>query len=272
MMHDPGTFQECLFRHRTGIRKLSLHLSSLLLLTREMLAHGMAVQAIRSCNPQLEVGIVLNQWAVDPASDNPADLAAAELAWNSREIGFLHPIFRGYYHPQMIESAGNEFPEVQPGDMALISQKLDFLGINTYSRSVVGKQGPISPIPGSEYTDMGWEVCAPAFRRLLNRINRDYHLPPIYITENGIADVGDMKREKFIKDHLICVHKAIQEGVDVRGYFHWSLLDNFEWDKGFWPRFGLVEVDYKTMERKIRPSAREYAKICKSNQLEIKNK
>jgi beta-glucosidase len=88
---------------------------------------------------------------------------------------------------------------------------------------------------------------------------------PIYITENGIADARDEKRAQFIKDHLKWVHKAISEGVDVRGYFYWSLLDNFEWDKGFWPRFGLAEVDYKTLERKIRPSAWEYAAICGEN-------
>ena len=84
---------------------------------------------------------------------------------------------------------------------------------------------------------------------------------PIYITENGLADAKDEKRTKFIKEHLFWTQKAIQEGVDVRGYFHWSLLDNFEWDKGFWPRFGLVEMDYRTLQRKIRPSAREYKKI-----------
>jgi len=82
-----------------------------------------------------------------------------------------------------------------------------------------------------------------------------------------LADAKDEKREKFIKEHLYWIHKAIQEGVDVCGYFYWSLLDNFEWDKGFWPRFGLVEIDYQTLERKIRPSAQEYAKICKNNEL-----
>ena len=239
-----------------------------------MLAHGMAVQAIRSCYPQLEVGIVLNQWGVDPASDDPADLAAAELAWNSREIGFLHPIFRGYYHPQMIESAGNEFPEVKPGDMALISQKLDFLGINTYSRSVVGKQGPISPIPGSEYTDMGWEVCAPAFRRLLNRINRDYHLPPIYITENGSAfpdtltpdgKIHDERRLDYLRQHFTQVRLAMQDGVDIRGYFVWSLMDNFEWGRGNSKRFGIIRTDFETLQRTIKDSGEWYRHVIATN-------
>jgi beta-glucosidase len=94
---------------------------------------------------------------------------------------------------------------------------------------------------------------------------------PIYITENGLADADDSQREKFIKDHLKYIHKAIEEEVDVRGYFYWSLLDNFEWDKGFWPRFGLIKIDYNTLERKIRPSAWKYAEICKNNEIEIKH-
>ncbi|MFH1956458.1 MAG: family 1 glycosylhydrolase, partial [Patescibacteria group bacterium] len=87
-------------------------------------------------------------------------------------------------------------------------------------------------------------------------------------TENGIADAKDKKREKFIKDHLYWIHKAIQEGIDIKGYLYWSLLDNFEWDKGFWPRFGLIEINYRTMERKIRKSALEYKKIAEKNAIE----
>ena len=110
---------------------------------------------------------------------------------------------------------------------------------------------------------MGWELYPEGIYYVLKDLKKCEK--PIYITENGLADAGDIHREWFIKETLKNVYKAIQEGVDVRGYFYWSLLDNFEWDKGFWPRFGLVEIDYKTMERKIRPSAYEYAKIIKNN-------
>ena len=92
---------------------------------------------------------------------------------------------------------------------------------------------------------------------------------PIYITENGLADAKDEKRSGYIKDHLSFIHKAISGGVDVRGYFYWSLLDNFEWDKGFWPRFGLVAVDFPTQQRTIRPSAIVYAKVCETNVLKL---
>lgn len=117
---------------------------------------------------------------------------------------------------------------------------------------------------------MGWEIYPEGIYHTLKYLKK-FKLP-IYITENGIADARDKKRSKFIKDHLYWTCKALQEGVDVRSYLYWSLLDNLELAEGFWPRFGLVEVDYKTMERKIRPSAQEYAKICKSNQLEIEIK
>ena len=100
---------------------------------------------------------------------------------------------------------------------------------------------------------MGWEIYPEGIYHLLKRLGK--LKKPIYVTENGVADAKDIHRERFIKEHLEWVSKAIDEGVDVRGYFYWSLLDNFEWDKGFWPRFGLVEIDYKTMERKIRKSA-----------------
>lgn len=132
----------------------------------------------------------------------------------------------------------------------------DFIGVNYYhSDRDTGEH--------SEFAN--WSIDPEGLSAVLREVS--VYKKPIYITENGIADVRDEKRAKFIKDHLSQVSKSIQEGVDVRGYFYWSLLDNFEWDKGFWPRFGLVEIDYKTMERKIRPSAWEYGKICRENKI-----
>ncbi len=142
----------------------------------------------------------------------------------------------------------------------------DFLAVQYYFHNRVKFPGVIRN-ENREVSDLGWEIYPEGVYHILKDLKK-YNLP-IYITENGLADAEDKKRARFIKSHLRWVHKAISEGVDVRGYFYWSLLDNFEWDKGFWPRFGLVEVDYKTMERKIRPSAREYAKICRENSLEF---
>jgi beta-glucosidase len=161
--------------------------------------------------------------------------------------------------------------------MALVSQKLDFLGINFYSRSMIGTQGQISPIPGSEYTEMGWEVCAPAFRRLLNRINNEYKLPPIYIMENGAAfqdvvtadgKIHDERRLDYLRQHFTQVRLAMQDGVDVRGYFVWSLLDNFEWGHGFTKRFGLVHTNYETQKRTIKDSGAWYSQVISTNSVD----
>ncbi|MFA5872166.1 MAG: glycoside hydrolase family 1 protein [Parcubacteria group bacterium] len=144
---------------------------------------------------------------------------------------------------------------------------LDFIGYNYYIRIIITFKG--RNIPDREKTDLGWEIFPKGIYHVLKKLHK-YNLP-IYITENGIADATDKHREKFIKEHLFWVHNAIRDGVDVKGYLHWSFLDNFEAPeaRGFWPRFGLVEIDYKTMRRKVRPSAREYAKICKGNSLEV---
>jgi len=155
-----------------------------------------------------------------------------------------------------------------------IKNHFDFIGIQYYHTDVLnlkfglGRWGPIeTKNPNRIVSDLGWDIFPRGIYYLLKKASK--YEKPIYITENGLADRDDKKREWFIKRHLYWVHRAIHEGVDVRGFFYWSLLDNFEWDKGFWPRFGLVAVDYKTLERKIRPSAWKYAEICKKNGVKI---
>jgi beta-glucosidase len=119
----------------------------------------------------------------------------------------------------------------------------------------------------TDVSDMNWDIFPEGIYHLIKRAAK--YGKPIYITENGLADRDDKKREMFIKNHLVWIHKALSEGADVRGYFYWSLLDNFEWDKGFWPRFGLLAIDYRTLSRTIRPSAFKYAEICRQNALFI---
>jgi len=144
----------------------------------------------------------------------------------------------------------------------------DFIGLNYYHISrkpFFGEKGEL--VQRHEFMkEMNWEIYPEGIYHVLKDLSK--FKKPIFITENGIADRTDQLREKFIKGHLYWVWKAIQDGVDVRGYLYWSLLDNFEWAHGFGPRFGLVEINYATLERKIRPSAYEYAKICLTNQLE----
>jgi beta-glucosidase len=142
-----------------------------------------------------------------------------------------------------------------------VLSRIDFIGFNYYFHNRIDYG--FNKNRNQEVSDMGWEIYPEGIYRVLQRLKK-YDLP-IYITENGLADAADSRRASFITRHLEWVEKAITEGVDVRGYFHWSLLDNFEWDKGFWPRFGLIEVDYRTLERKIRPSAFVYKKIIEES-------
>ncbi|MFH1451342.1 MAG: family 1 glycosylhydrolase, partial [bacterium] len=143
-----------------------------------------------------------------------------------------------------------------------VKNHMDFIGLNYYFHHKI-------KFPWSEknenkvVSNLGWEVYPEGIYHVLKRLKK--YGRPIYITENGVADAGDKVREDFIRDHLYWILLAIKEGVDVRGYFHWSLLDNVEWDKGKSPRFGLIEVNYETMERTIKPSAYYYAEVCKNN-------
>ena len=146
----------------------------------------------------------------------------------------------------------------------LVDGEYDFIGCNYYFHDKI-RFNFIKRNENEKISDLNWEVYPEGIYHVLKDLKK--YNRPIYVTENGIADKSDQKRSKFIKEHLFWMHKAIAEGVDVRGYFYWSLLDNFEWDKGFWPRFGLVGIDYETQKRTIRKSARGYAKICKTNTL-----
>ncbi len=260
--------------HAPGIQD---HKTALQVAHNLLYAHGLAVQAIRGTDPSLQVGIVINLWPVETLSDAPADLAAAEATWQAGETFFLEPIFNAHYPVAVLQNAAENMPLIHPGDLALISQELDYVGINYYSRAVVSAGGRIAQVPGSEYTAMGWEVCPPAFRRLLNRINTEYRLPPIYITENGSAfqdvlspegKIHDARRLDYLRQHFIQTRLAMQDGVDVRGYFVWSLMDNFEWSNGFTKRFGIVGVDYETRQRTIKDSGEWYADVIRNNRVD----
>ncbi|MBI2635239.1 MAG: glycoside hydrolase family 1 protein [Parcubacteria group bacterium] len=145
-----------------------------------------------------------------------------------------------------------------------IKNHQDFIGLNHYFHNRI-KSFRFNKNENKKVSDMGWELYPEAIPHVLKDLKK--YNKPIYITENGLADGRDKNREWFIKESLKNIHKAIEDGADIRGYFYWSLLDNFEWDKGFWPRFGLVEIDYKTLERKPRPSSYIYAEIAKNNSI-----
>jgi beta-glucosidase len=149
--------------------------------------------------------------------------------------------------------------------ISLVREKLDFIGLDYYFHNRVVWHPPFLHNLNKEVSDFGWEIHPEGIYNVLKKLRR--FKKPIYIMENGIADAADIKRGKFIVDHLRYVHKAIEEGVDVRGYFYWSLLDNFEWAAGWTMKFGLYSVDRRTFKRSPRPSASLYAEICRTNQV-----
>lgn len=239
-----------------------------------LVAHGLGMQAIRASASQVNAGIVIDMFPTEAGTDSPQDQALAERAWQRGAGWFLGPLLQASYPAEIWASLGDNTPQVLPGDLALIAQPMDLLGVNYYSRHLIQNGVYVKPVPGSEYTEMGWEIHAPAFGRLLHRIHHAYKLPPLYITENGAAfrdqvdadgQVHDPRRLNYIREHLQQIHAAIQAGIDVRGYFLWSLIDNFEWAYGFSKRFGIVYVDFATQKRIIKDSGKWYARVIAQN-------
>ena len=241
-----------------------------------LLAHGVAVRALRELQPGTPVGITLDQWPSLPASSSEQDAAAARRWDGFKNRWFLDPVFRSAYPEDMVEwfeSRVGAFDAVQGADLESISQPIDFLGINYYSRSTIRADESVPPLelrevpPPHPTTEMGWEVVPGALYEHLLRIKREYGDLPISITENGSAYadpvptnglVEDPERLEYLRSHLEAVRRAASEGVDVRSYFAWSLLDNFEWENGYDMRFGIVYVDFETQRRIPKRSALWY--------------
>jgi beta-glucosidase len=255
-----------------------------------LVSHGMGMQALRAAaRADIEAGIVLNLTITEPLRpDVKEDVELARKAWRWDCGSYLDPLFRGHYSQEVAD----RIADLRPGDLKLISQPMDFLGINYYSRNVVSAQeAPIHPIPGVDYTAMGWEVSPRALRSLLNRISREYpEAPSLYVSENGAAyddvvvdtangagagrkSVNDVKRLAYFREHIKQVALAMQDGVDVRGYFAWSLMDNFEWAEGYSRRFGLVHVDFDDpkLPRLVKASGEWFAALAAANKIEIED-
>ncbi len=230
--------------------------------------------------------MVLNLSWVDAASDSPEDQAAARRHDGHLNRWFLDPLYKGQYPADMLEFYGPLAADLPLDDLQIAATPTDFLGINNYSRSVIGagEVTPQNPLgtryvrpEGSEYTTMDWEVHAPGLYKLLMRIQHDYAPAALYITENGAAcadevafdgvHVHDPRRLAYLQAHLTQAHRAIQDGAPLKGYFVWSLMDNFEWSYGYTKRFGIVYVDYATQRRILKDSALWYAGVTRSGGL-----
>ncbi len=244
-------------------------------------AHGAAVQRYRSVGRH-HVGLVVNLEPKYPASDTAADRAATQRAHAYMNAQYLDPVFLGRYPEEMREIFGNAWPDWPEADFALIQQKLDFIGFNYYTRSVTRDDPSAWPVRASRvmqklatYTETSWEVFPRGLTDTLLWIRDRYGNPPVYITENGsafydppVAEEGrihDPLRIDYLRKHLLALHAAIRAGVDVRGYMAWSFMDNFEWSLGFAKRFGLVHVNYGTLERSPKDSALYYSRVVASN-------
>ncbi|MBH0020895.1 beta-glucosidase [Pseudoalteromonas sp. SWXJ133] len=237
-----------------------------------LLAHGLAMNVLNKTSPNTQNGIVLNFTPAYPLTDNQQDIDSAKYADDYLNQWYMKPIMDGKYPDIINQLPSDHLPDIHPGDMELISQPIDYLGINFYTRQVY-KAHPTDiyePIaPTGPLTDMGWEVYPQSFTDLLVSLNKTYTLPPIYITENGAAmpdtynngEVNDLDRLNYYNDHLNAVHNAIEQGVVIDGYFAWSLMDNFEWAEGYLKRFGIVYVDYKTQQRTIKNSGLAYKEL-----------
>lgn len=243
-------------------------------------AHGSAVQALRA-ECKSEVGIVVNLEPKYPASDDPLDVAATRRADAYMNRHYLDPIFRGEYPAELREIFGEAWNEPDPDDFRVIGEPLDFLGVNYYSRGVTKHAPDEPPVRAVKvkqrrriHTEMGWEAYAPGLTDTLEWVKLQYGDIPLYVTENGAAFrdpptasegiVHDPRRVAFLRAHLRAAHDAIARGVDLRGYFVWSLLDNFEWSHGYTKRFGIVHVDFRTQKRTLKSSARFYSEVIRS--------
>jgi beta-glucosidase len=249
-----------------------------------LVSHGLSVPLLRErSDASAQVGITLNFSPAYPATDSREDVAAARRHDGYSNRWFMDPIYKGSYPQDLWDLFGHLVPRVAPGDMEIIARPIDFLGVNYYTRGVIrhapGRFLDYESIqPEGEYTEMGWEVIPQGLTDLLVRLHKDYNPGPFYITENGCAypdvltpdgRVHDMKRVAYLQQHFAAAHRAIAQGVPLKGYFVWSLMDNFEWAWGYTRRFGIVYVDYATQKRIPKDSALYVASVIAKNAVAI---
>jgi beta-glucosidase len=256
-----------------------------------LLGHGQAVGVLRSAlaAPEPEVAISLNPYPVVPVSDDPADVDAARRVDGIANRLWYDAVLIGRYPDDVLDdmAAVSDLEHIRDGDLAVISAPIDAVGINYYRRHHVRHEpgaSAVGPWPGSPdvalveppvgHTDGGWAIEPAGLTEVLVAVAKTYETPPLYVHENGAAfDTGpdlagvvaDDDRVAYLDAHLRAAHDAISAGVDLRGYFVWSLLDNFEWAEGYEHRFGIVHVDFATQKRTPKASARWYSQVVAAN-------
>ncbi|MFC1936670.1 GH1 family beta-glucosidase [Chloroflexota bacterium] len=243
-----------------------------------LMSHGHAVPAIRAnVSDSAEVGIVLNLNMKMPASGSYYDRKAAYQEDGKLNRWYLDLIAGRGYPADTVALYGRPMDFVQPGDLETIAVPIDFLGVNHYSRNIVrstevGEEHnwPVTEIPNEEFTEMNWEVYPPGLYDILTRVHYEYRFPKLYVTENGASfpdvkqpdgRVHDARRVNFLQEYIKSAAKAIEHGVPLAGYYVWSLMDNFEWAFGYDKRFGIIHIDFETLERRHKDSALWYQSL-----------
>jgi len=245
-----------------------------------LLSHGRAVPVIRANSADSQVGITLNLSTATPASPSLTDRQAARLDDGRLNRWYLDPLAGRGYPQDTLQAFNTSMDCILPGDLEEIAVPIDFIGVNYYRRGVARSRTvpeaenlPPTVFLNEEFTEMGWEVCPEGLYDTLGRLHFDYGFPAIYITENGAAykdevvdgQVDDPQRLSYIQRHLRQVQRAIASGIPIKGYFAWSMLDNFEWGFGYAKRFGLIYVDYQTQQRTLKSSAKWYGQVIRQN-------
>ncbi len=251
-----------------------------------LLSHGRAIPVLRSAREAVQVGITLNLSPAYPVTPSPEDQAAARRHDGYQNRWFLDPVYGRGYPEDMLQLYGDLLPQMEASDLDIMAAPTDFLGVNYYNPARV-RAAPFTANPlgystrsakelaaeGREITAMGWEGAPETLTGLLLRLHHDYGPRAIYITENGAAfddqvtngRVHDPRRIAFLRSHFQAAHEALSRGVPLRGYFVWSLMDNFEWAYGYSKRFGIVYVDYETQARIPKDSAYWYQRVIAEN-------
>lgn len=265
--------------HAPGERNLD---NALAVVHGQHRAHGLATQALRASRDSVPVGIVLNAQAIHPGSDTDDDQQAAIRHETFHNELFFDPLFNGNYPPLLVDALGDRLPTNWQDDMDTIKQPLDFWGLNYYTPIyVTDAVKPDEDFPATTTakrptvprTDIGWEIDPDSLKSLLLSLHQQYQLPPCYITENGAAynhelengQINDQPRINYVRSHLQAVAEAVKEGIEIRGYFAWSLMDNFEWAEGYAMRFGMIHVDYATQARTFKASAHWYKSVLEEH-------
>ncbi len=242
------------------------------------LAHGLAGARIRRLAPDARLAIVLNFTPTEPATDSPDDVIEAHHQHNLENRWYSDPIAGLGYPDDTADHYRWDRSEVLDGDLDLVAAPIDLLGVNYYTRQFVSVDDSHRLPEGTPRNSMGWEIHPPSLGRLLRDLADRYPFPRYLITENGapmpdVIRVGgrieDDDRLAYIRDHLVEVHGAIEDGVPVEGYLVWSLFDNFEWAWGYGPRFGIVEIDFATQRRIPKKSAEWFAEVARTNRIEL---